>query len=149
MKSILKKLLASALFAIATAAPAHGQTTPALGQVQGVYVRITEGVYREATSEDLKKGETLYADLWFADAAATGRRYAMVRVDRNVRVDNGDLLDARVVPESDRFSPGVGALPPEDRMVAIRAKYYTPTAMSYGKRSFFGRLVNESLSPAL
>jgi len=108
-----------------------------VGQVRNLYVRLADGVYRQASGQDaatLQAGP-LYAEVRFSDEVAAAKPVVFAPVPAGLNVQTGDLVRTFISGESlSRGRIRISPLPVRDRIVTLNAKYYTLAARSYGLR---------------
>lgn len=129
----MKKTLLALLLTMSSTAALAGPAV--IGKVDRLYVRLADGVFREATRSDHAEGGTLYADVRFAATVSSPRAAVLAPVPDDYSIDRGDLLEVRVATRSrTRAAFQVAPMPERDRIVAVNAKFFTPLAQNYGRQ---------------
>ena len=130
MKSLILGILAFGTAFAAGGAIADDTTTDILtGRVEGVYVMLEPGVYRE-TLQPKRYGE-IWAEVksyQLGDDPAKGG-VLMIRTDPSV--ERGDIVTFRL---SDGDLVPISPMPRENRIVAVAARRGTAVALLYGSK---------------
>ena len=109
----------------------------ATGKVQGVYVKVAEGVYLESrrAPRSLARSE-VWADTRFAGEAPNGRRFALARVADLKDIEVGDLVEVEFAAEEFRVAGTTrgrhAPVAQAARVTAVAAKHFTPAAQAFG-----------------
>lgn len=101
------------------------------GQIRGFYVELQKDVYRLASDEEKRAGAKLWVDVYFSKAALGRKRFAMVQLAPEQHFDRGDLVVAHLAPLQHPFAVRLTAMADQNRMLALRAKYFTDIAQRY------------------
>lgn len=128
----MRRLISILLLALLPGwAAADGAPREVTGQIRGFYVEIERDVYRLASDEERKSGVKLWVDVYFSKAALGRKRFAMVELSPGQRFDRGDLVLAKLAPVQHPFAVRLAVLTEQNRMLALRAKYFTDLAQRY------------------
>jgi len=109
----------------------------ATGRVQGVYVKLAEGVFMETrrAPRTVSRSE-VWVDARFVSDSPNGRRFALARVADLKDVEVGDLVEVEFAAEEHRIAGGTrgrGAPIAQTALVTmVAAKHFTPAAQVFG-----------------
>lgn len=128
MKSLILCILACcALFATAGATADDGTPDVLTGRVEGVYVRLEPGVFRETHSP--KRYSEIWAEVKTYQLGENRSKGAVLMIRTDPTTERGDIVSFRMA--DDTMIP-IAPLPRETRIVAIAAKHGTALALLYG-----------------
>lgn len=133
MKSLIFGILAGC--AVFAAAGATADDTPDVltGRVEGTYVRLEPGVYRE-TSQPQHYTE-IWAEVKTYQLGNDRSKGAVLMIRTEPGVERGDIVSFRLA--DDTVFP-ISPMPRQTRIVAIAAKHDTALALLYGSSSSQG-----------
>jgi hypothetical protein len=128
MKSLITGILACCA-ALAAAGTAADETTTGIltGRVEGVYVRLEPGVYRETMQP--RRYTEIWAEVKTYQLGEDRSKGAMLMIRTDPSVERGDIVSFRL--SDDSLIP-ISPLPRETRIVAVAAKRGTAVALTYG-----------------
>jgi hypothetical protein len=128
MKSLITGILACCA-ALAAAGTAADETTNGIltGRVEGVYVRLEPGVYRE-TMQPRRYAE-IWAEVKTYQLGEDRSKGAMLMIRTDPSIERGDIVAFRL---SDDGLASISPMPRETRIVAVAAKRGTAVALMYG-----------------
>jgi hypothetical protein len=128
MKSIIVGILAwCAVFAAAGVAADETRPDVLTGRVEGVYVRLEPGVFRQTLQP--KRYAEIWAEVKTYQLGEDRSKGAMLMIRTDPSVERGDIVSFRLA--DDTMIP-ISPLPRETRIVAISAKHDTAVALMYG-----------------
>ena len=133
----MTRLLSAFLLSALSATGWCQSAATATGRVQGVYVKLAEGVYMETrrAPRSVSRSE-VWVDARFAGDSPNGRRFALARVGDLKDVEVGDLVEVEFAAEEHRVAGanrGRGvAVAQTARVTMVAAKHFTPAAQVFG-----------------
>ena len=135
MTRVLAAFLLAALSASGWCQSAAGPL--ATGKVEGVYVKLAEGVYLETRRAPRTASRSeIWVDARFAGDSPNGRRFALARVADLNDVEVGDLVEVEFAAEAFRVAGGtrdrIAPLAQAARVTTVAAKHFTPAAQAFG-----------------
>jgi hypothetical protein len=127
MKSFIVGILAwCALFA-AAGVTADERPDVLTGRVEGVYVRLEPGVFRQTLQPN--RYTEIWAEVKTYQLGEDRTKGAVLMIRTDPSVERGDIVSFRLA--DDTMIP-ISPLPRETRIVAISAKHDTAVALMYG-----------------
>jgi hypothetical protein len=127
MKSLIVGVLACCAALAASSVVADDTPDVLTGRVQGMYVRIEHGIYRETW--DPKRYSEVWAEVKTYQLGADRSKGAVLMIRTDSNVERGDIVSFKLADDS--YIP-ISPLPRQNRIVAISAKHGTAIARMYG-----------------
>ncbi len=130
MKTLIFGILACCAGFAAAGATADDTPDVLTGRVEGMYVRLEQGVYRE--TQQPRRYSEIWAEVKTYQLGDDHAKGAVLMIRTDPSVERGDIVSFRLA--DDTMIP-IAPMPRENRIVAIAAKHGTAFAQLYGSAS--------------
>src|ERR1700691_4721069 len=128
MKSVIFGIVACfAVFAAASAAADETSPDVLTGRVEGVYVKLEPGIFRE--TQQPKRYSEIWAEVKTYQLGEDRAKGAVLMIRTDPSVERGDIVSFRLADDS--MIP-ISPMPRQTRIVAVAAKHGTAVALLYG-----------------